>query len=165
MDHHTKLNSICEVVILLFTLKPWIRIQAGTGKTLLLPLTGVFVLIDDKNKSKTHTHIETHRAPPVWVGGVATQQLSGAAYGVSNWVEQHSWRTLDQDLASGNQSHNPHALLSTSTMWACAPSVGEGQRMRSHISTMKPNRNLFTKRFSQHVFPFELRLYLKYKSV
>ena len=45
--------------------------------------------------------------PPVWVGGVATQQLSGAAYGVSNWVEQHSWRTPVQDLASGNQSQNP----------------------------------------------------------
>lgn len=57
------------------------------------------------NKASAHTY--TYNAPPVWVGGVATQQLSGAAYGVSNWVEQHSWRTPVQDLASGNQSHNP----------------------------------------------------------
>lgn len=58
-------------------------------------------------KANTQAHTEIHNTPPVWVGGVATQQLSGAAYGVSNWVEQHSWRTRVQDLASGNQSHNP----------------------------------------------------------
>lgn len=51
-----------------------------------------------------HTRRNTPRS--TCVGGVATQQLSGAAYGVSNWVEQHSWRTPVQILASSNQSHH-----------------------------------------------------------
>lgn len=59
------------------------------------------------NNNSKHTQTGAHNAPAVWVGGVASQQLSGAAYGVSNWVEQHSWRTLVQDLASSYQFHNP----------------------------------------------------------
>jgi glycerol dehydrogenase-like iron-containing ADH family enzyme len=49
------------------------------------------------------------RCPPVWVGRRAPRQLSRAAYGVSNWLEQHSWRGQhSEDLAPGNQSQNPH---------------------------------------------------------
>lgn len=63
------------------------------------------------DRQQRHTRTETqHNAPPVCAGGVATQQLSRAAYGVSNWVEQHSWTTPTQDLASGNQSHNPQHI-------------------------------------------------------
>lgn len=70
------------------------------------------------------TQKQTHKElPPVWVGGVATQQLSEAAYGCSNWVEQHSWRTPVQDLASGNQPHNPQPYSAHS---ARGPSPGGG---------------------------------------
>lgn len=65
----------------------------------------------DKDKSNKSTDFCWYRhtcSGPTCVGGRGgTQQLSGAAYGVSNWVEQHSWRTPVQDVASGNQSHNP----------------------------------------------------------
>lgn len=98
----------------------------GTGETLLLLFFFFSVCVDRQQQQRqTHTHTlvcaETHSAPPVWVGGVATQQLSGAAYGVSNWVEQHSWRTLVQDLASGNQSHNPQLSSPHPTCWCASP--------------------------------------------
>lgn len=81
------------------------------------------------------TQQETHEElPPVWVGGVATQQLSETAYGCSNWVEQHSWRTPVQDLASGNQSHNPQPCSAHS---AWGPShTGGGVCVRACVWTV-----------------------------
>ncbi len=87
----------------------------GHEKLCFLPLC------NKAKHTRTHTNTEKHTAlPPVWVGGVATQQLSGAAYGVSNWVEQHSWRTPVQDLASGNQSHNPQLSSAHPCVCVCA---------------------------------------------
>lgn len=122
VDHHTKLNQICKVHDYI-SVRYKILDPKTNGHKRNFAFTpsqeGLCCLYRRQQQRQTHTQKCTV-LPPVWVGGVATQQLSGAAYGVSNWVEQHSWRTPVQDLASRNQSHNPLHIHRA----ACARWVG-----------------------------------------
>lgn len=131
LDRHSKLNLISEVSVF------W-------GKLFFFLSFGLFVLFRQTIATVWNTHGSSHRHTPVWVGGAATQQLSDAAYGASNWVEQHSWRTPVQDLAPGNQSLHPQP--STDALRRC---IQGGACGNSKVSSREQQQQKY------HRWPFQ----------